>query len=331
MSIDKSSLVGVYYRRANRTDCVFMELLADGTVLRICTVDDDIDPAPLNRRWAWVRHELTPENTRYVKKGRWAIEGTKVIVEIGSRRYDGVYKQDVLVLSSPNKPGDRYIRLPENEHKQTWSEPVRPSQVIGDDYLRPLLVSQEFSPNEPARTAEGEPNWQDVSPWIICPGCRQVAPYGGLKSVCPRCVLPLAHGVTFSMTAWDESTRRYAVKFVFPVQQISPREADIMTTMPQAVARNSACSCGSPLELANHTIQINEGTLTFEAVYGCGKCNMKKQGVWRRIRMSITNFWSSTTKVQVQIAGTGLTYEKAPRESNTSNDITSPKKDLRIH
>ena len=249
--------------------------------------------------------------------GNWTLNGTHltfaISLERGEVHYHGEYLGNTLRLNwfsqvTGRQGQDRYQYLDEDLINQLPATDATTPRIVSTS--PELLVTTQVQPSEPPITRDGTPNWQDVSPWVICPSCRKVGPPGS-NSLCPRCMLPLSGGVEVYMTSWDDSKKQYRVRLVLPAQIITEREADIIRAMPQEVADRSSCSCGSPLDLADHTVQVQDGKLTFEGVYACLSCRAPKS-LASKLKRGASRLWRDTTKIHVGVDG--VTYEKGTPE-----------------
>lgn len=127
------------------------------------------------------------------------------------------------------------------------------------------------------------------------------------RQICPYCAAP-AQGGKQCVIDWDDEKRAFRVQFAFTCGH-HYFDHETVKLIPVIIAANSHCSCGSTLNISNYTIRtVTGGEVEFEGLYVCPACTAKKRCLVSQLKHLISEFWKSTSKIEVGL--TGIKYEK---------------------
>jgi len=135
-----------------------------------------------------------------------------------------------------------------------------------------------------------------------------------VEVICPRCGASLI-GTKHCFIDWDEKKRQFDIRLAFYCPPCHHRFAeDFVKSLPLVIARESNCSCGSQLRLADFTLRQANNDIEFEGTYVCPNCELKKRTLLGKLKQGLQQFWSQTKRVEVGLSG--VKYEKETGEEN---------------
>jgi ribosomal protein S27AE len=135
------------------------------------------------------------------------------------------------------------------------------------------------------------------------------------RTICPYCGANMFigyKGTEICEILWNASNSSFSVKVRLGVcSHCSPEDhkVEIARSIPLAIARDSACTCGASMILEDHKITTDKESITFEGRYVCAVCGRSQDTLFTKIAEGLRKFWETTRKIT--IGPNGVSYEKA--------------------
>lgn len=133
---------------------------------------------------------------------------------------------------------------------------------------------------------------------------------------CPKCGASVDGAKTASID-WNAERREFSVRLAFYCPPCGYSFASaVVKRLPVTIARESRCSCGSRLELSDHSFSLTEdGDVTFDGKYICPRCKKEKNSVVQWIRKGLMEIWDKT--IRIKLGPTGIEYEKGHSQTES--------------
>jgi hypothetical protein len=128
---------------------------------------------------------------------------------------------------------------------------------------------------------------------------------------CPRCGGASTRELTHKprrRIEWNAATRSYDVEAHFSLRHHPGTDAVAVEDLPQRVAEMSACRCGAPLSVGNHSLEVADHEVILRGRFYCPRCATTRTVIFSRIAAYISALFARVK--HFKISGEGIEITK---------------------
>ncbi len=139
-----------------------------------------------------------------------------------------------------------------------------------------------------------------------CNGSGSITTIGkdgmGTHVSCPSCSGHSLPSENFE-ASWSKARKEFKAKIVFDISDEQQAQLN-HASLPQLIADNSFCDCGSQLSLGDFAISKKGYEVIFTGKFHCASCNRKRKTIGK----IVVSAFSSIKKLK--LSGTGVEVER---------------------